>query len=71
MGSISINSTDRLFATVSRYGSAPTDIVIVGATCFKDVVARLRDTFSAGSGLVSLTLRNSTKGWTRSTALLF
>ena len=70
MGTISINATDRLFATVSRCGYYTTDIEITGATCFKDVVARLRHTFSSGSGLLSLTLRNCSQGWTRSTAIL-
>ncbi|MBQ4230444.1 MAG: hypothetical protein II671_02740 [Salinivirgaceae bacterium] len=70
MGTLSINSTDRLFATVRQFGTFVTNIEMSGITSMKQVVFRLRDEISDASGLMSLTLRNASQGWSRQASIL-
>ena len=70
MGTITINSTDRVFATLSRFGSIIYNVELSGVTSMSDVVRRIRGEVKSGSGILSLTLRNSSQGWSRSASIM-
>lgn len=70
MGTITINSTDRVFATLSQFGSIIYNVELSGVTSMSDVVRRLRGEVKSGGGLLSLTLRNSSQGWSRSASIM-
>ncbi len=61
-----ISSTDTIFATVCQRGRQVYSTVGTGFTSMSDVVGRLR---GAASGMVTLTVRNSSQGWSRTANL--
>ena len=70
MGTITINSNDRVFATLSQFGSIIYNVELSGVTSMSDVVRRIRGEVKSVSGLLSLTLRNSSQGWSRSASIM-
>lgn len=62
--------TDTIFATVIRRGITVAIIRLNGLTSVGQVVARLRDTLEGVRGMVTLALRNSSRGWTDRRAVL-
>lgn len=66
-----INYTDTLFATISQRGNILATLRLVGMSSFADIVREIRASIGTAAGLINLSLRNSTQGWSRNSALLF
>lgn len=66
-----INYTDTLFATISQRGNILATLRLVGMSSFADIVREIRSSTGTAAGLINLSLRNSTQGWSRNSALLF
>lgn len=66
-----IASTDTLFATVRGRNSIIANLRLSGMNSMADVVASVRDAVGEGCGLLTLTLRNGSQGWTDRRSILF
>lgn len=66
-----INSTDIIFATVTRHGDTIFDSRLVGFSSMKQLMAYLRRCLSGTLGLLTLNLRNGSQGWSSRTAFRF
>lgn len=68
----SIALSDRIFATVTSFGTTVCNIALDGVTSMGDVVRKVRDTIGDGDlPAATLTVRNSSQGWATRTALKF
>ena len=65
-----INCTDIIYATVKMRGRTLASLSINGVTSFKEVVREVRASIGSVAGLATMQLRNSSQGWTQSSALL-
>lgn len=61
-----ISPDDVIFASATQYGSRIVDFRISGLDSTQGVVAELRRLAAGTLGLVRVTLRNATQGWSRS-----
>lgn len=66
-----ITCTDTIFATVKLRGVTLASFTLRGMSSFSDVVRHVRSSVGDVAGLATLQLRNSSQGWSRSSALLF
>ena len=64
-----ITSNDTIFATVRGRNSIIANLRLCGMNSMADVVASVRD--AVGEGLLTLTLRNGSQGWTDRRSILF
>ena len=62
MASIDIN--DIIFASVSFHGTTLANIRLSGVTTFRDILAVIRREIGTLTGLLTISLRNMTQGWT-------
>ncbi|MDE6497380.1 MAG: hypothetical protein K2L21_01840 [Muribaculaceae bacterium] len=63
MNSIDIN--DIVFATATLHGRSIANIRMSGVISTSDIIARLRQLFGDAAGMIRITLRNVTQGWSR------
>lgn len=73
MSSMTIHATDILYATVSRLGGAiVAHLRLSGITDMAAVMKRVLGAIPAGSGtgLVTVSVRNSTAGWNRTERIM-
>lgn len=63
MNTIDIN--DILFATATLHGRNIANIRMSGVISTSDIIARLRQLFGDAAGMIKITLRNVTQGWSR------
>ena len=61
-----ISSTDTIFATICQRGRLLYSTAGTGFSSMTDLVNHLRGTVS---GMVTLTVRNSSQGWSRTSSL--
>lgn len=62
--------SDIIFATVIRRGITVAMVKLNGLTSLAQIVARVRASLGEIKGMVTLTLRNSSRGWTDSRAVM-
>lgn len=60
-----INSSDVIFATVTQRGATLYDARLSGLSSMTDVMKYLHKALSGAVGMLTLTLRNGTQGWSR------
>lgn len=65
-----INASDIIYATVCQHGRQVASIRISGLTTTQQVMAMARSAASGCLGLVRLTLRNGTQGWSRTLSMM-
>lgn len=59
-----ITLSDRIFATVTSFGSTVCNIAVDGATSMGDIVRRVREAMGdEPARMATLTVRNSSQGW--------
>ena len=63
-----ISSSDRLFATASSMGRQFFNFS-GSVSSFDELIARLRSQPDAPRGMITLTVRNSSQGWSQSRAI--
>lgn len=63
-----ISSSDNLFATASVMGHQFFNFAGNGIASFAELVSRIRNHPFAPKGMVTLTVRNSSQGWSQSRA---
>lgn len=66
-----LHHSDILFATLSNGHNIIVSRIITGAETITDIVRQLRSGFHTGTGLYTLNIRNTTKGWSHRSALAF
>lgn len=66
-----ITSNDTIFATVRGRNSIIANLRLCGMNSMADVVASVRDAVGESCGLLTLTLRNGSQGWTDRRSILF
>ena len=66
-----INRTDLIQVTGRRGGSTVLTLTISGASSIGDVFRQVRSSAPAGKGIIALSLRNRTQGWTQQHTLVF
>lgn len=66
-----INSNDVIFATVTQRGNTLYDGRMSGVSSMPEVMSCLRKALSGVVGVLTLTLRNGTQGWSRRTSFKF
>lgn len=64
-----ITTSDTIFATIRRGFRVIATFTVSGMSSIADVLAMAQR--QAGSGLATVTLRNSSAGWTDTRAILF
>lgn len=64
-----INSTDILFATLTKNGMVMANMMLSGLNSVAEVVHALRMRNAIASGMARLNIRNTTQGWTSSASL--
>lgn len=62
-----IKSTDIIFATVRQFGQITASLRCSGVTSFSDILSELSGRVS---GLATIQLRNSTRGWNSSRTVM-
>lgn len=60
-----INSSDVIFATVTQRGATLYNARLSGLSSMADVMKYLHKALSGAVGMLTLTLRNGTQGWSR------
>ena len=58
-----IELKDEIFATLTQRGNVVASIKITGMTSYSDVLRYLRYVVSSCKGMVTLKMRNLTRGW--------
>lgn len=71
MGIININSTDIIYATLVQHGRQIAAYRLSGHTTMADLMRHLRSIAKGCMGLVNITLRNSTQGWSQARSIMF
>lgn len=66
-----ISCTDIIYATVVRRGTMIASLCLSGIASLADLLLRVRSEIGCGCGLVTLSLRNGSQGWTDRRSLLF
>lgn len=66
-----INSDDVIFATVTQRGNTLYSGRMSGMSSMAEVMSSLRGALSGAMGMLTLTLRNGTQGWSRRTSFKF
>jgi len=66
-----INTSDIIFATLTRGRSTILRRTITGIESLSDIVRQIRPSETEGYGLYTLDVRNTTKGWTYRRPLTF
>lgn len=64
-----INSTDILFATLTKNGMVMANMMLSGLSSVAEVVHALRMRHAIASGMARLSIRNTTQGWASSASL--
>lgn len=67
----SINRTDLIQVTGRHGGSTVIALTISGASSIGDVFRQVRSSAPEGCGIIALSLRNRTQGWTQQHNLVF
>lgn len=65
-----INFSDVIYVTLMQRGNVLASVKLSGVTSATAVLKALLNVVSKGMGMVTLTVRNSTQGWTHRQALL-
>ncbi len=63
-----INSSDVIFATVTQRGATLYNARLSGLSSMADVMRFLHKALAGAVGMLTLTLRNGTQGWSRRTS---
>lgn len=63
-----INSSDVIFATVTQRGTTLYNARLSGLSSMADVMRFLHKALAGAVGMLTLTLRNGTQGWSRRTS---
>lgn len=63
-----INSSDVIFATVTQRGATLYDARLSGLSSMAEVMKFLHKVLAGAVGMLTLTLRNGTQGWSRRTS---
>ncbi len=63
-----ISSSDNLFATATIMGRQIFNFCGSGIDSLSELIGRIRAASTSSRGLVTLTVRNSTQGWSQSRA---
>ncbi len=61
-----ISSSDNLFATASMMGEQIFNFAGSGVASLGELIAKVRNAPGARPGMVTLTVRNSSQGWSQS-----
>lgn len=69
MATVSIN--DKLFLTLIQCGRMVFNQQVSGISSRTDLIGRVRELIGGCSGLVKVTLRNCTQGWSHTDTLFF
>lgn len=65
-----INSSDIIFATLTQQGRQVASFRFSGMTTFTDIIRRVRSAVAGSRGIVTLSLRNSSQGWSHDRRLI-
>ncbi len=63
-----ISSSDNLFASASIMGEQIFNFVGTGVASLGELISKVRNSPMARPGMVTLTIRNSSQGWSQSRA---
>ncbi len=66
-----ISCTDVIYATVVKRGTMIASLCLSGIDSLKELLSRIRRALGSDCGLVTLTLRNGSQGWTDRRSLVF
>lgn len=66
-----INSSDILFATLIQRGKTILSVRLSGMTTFSDIIRYLSRTLNGTFGIMTMTLRNGTQGWSQQRNIMF
>lgn len=66
-----INSSDVIFATVTQRGNTLYDGQMSGMSSMAEVMSSLRGALAGAMGMLTLTLRNGTQGWSSRSSIKF
>lgn len=64
-----ISTNDIIFASATIHGTIAVTLRLSGLSCIADIIRAVKRELGSFSGLLSISMRNMTQGWTRQSSV--